>query len=94
MAEEFSSSTDTTRKRVRCLHSTEVHGRIPAKRSRMEILSQKVDKILKILPDLHKYLTDLKLESADLKRNQKESPMTSKSRQERIRDALGKPEKI
>ncbi|KAL0462409.1 UNVERIFIED_CONTAM: putative enzymatic polyprotein [Sesamum latifolium] len=32
-----------------------------------------MDEILKILPDLHKHLTDLKTEVADLKKNQKES---------------------
>ncbi|KAL0307510.1 UNVERIFIED_CONTAM: hypothetical protein Sangu_3025800 [Sesamum angustifolium] len=41
-----------------------------------------------ILLDLHKDLTDLKTEIADLKRNQRENPETSIS-QEWIRDALG-----
>ncbi|KAL2246155.1 UNVERIFIED_CONTAM: hypothetical protein Sindi_2883700 [Sesamum indicum] len=59
---------------MRRLHSTEVHGRIPAKRSGM---------------DLHKNLTDLKSEIADLKTNQRENFETSKFRQEQIRDALG-----
>ncbi|KAL0437680.1 UNVERIFIED_CONTAM: hypothetical protein Sradi_0475900 [Sesamum radiatum] len=48
-----------------------------------------MDEILKILPDLHKGLTDMKTEVADLKRNQRDNPETSRSRQERIRDALG-----
>ncbi|KAL0345431.1 UNVERIFIED_CONTAM: hypothetical protein Sradi_4374400 [Sesamum radiatum] len=48
-----------------------------------------MDEILKILPVLKKDLTDLKTEVADLKKNQRDSPETSKSRQERIRDALG-----
>ncbi|KAL0405400.1 UNVERIFIED_CONTAM: hypothetical protein Slati_3853900 [Sesamum latifolium] len=48
-----------------------------------------MDEILKIIPDLQKGLTDLKTEVADLKKNQRHSPETSKSRQERIRDALG-----
>ncbi|KAL2250247.1 UNVERIFIED_CONTAM: hypothetical protein Sindi_2498400 [Sesamum indicum] len=56
---------------------------------KIKSLSQKVDEVLKILPDLHKGLTDLKAEITDLKRNQRESPETSRSRQERIRDALG-----
>ncbi|KAL2251371.1 UNVERIFIED_CONTAM: hypothetical protein Sindi_2259400 [Sesamum indicum] len=56
---------------------------------KIESLSQKVDEVLKILPNLHKDLTDLKSEIADLKRNQRENPNTSKSRQERTRDALG-----
>ncbi|KAL0448998.1 UNVERIFIED_CONTAM: hypothetical protein Slati_1456200 [Sesamum latifolium] len=47
-----------------------------------------MDEILKILPVLQKGLTDLKTEVADLKKNQRDSPETSKSRQERIRDAL------
>ncbi|KAL0300441.1 UNVERIFIED_CONTAM: hypothetical protein Sangu_3120800 [Sesamum angustifolium] len=47
-----------------------------------------MDEILKILPDLHKDLTDLKTEIADLKRNQRKNPETSVS-QKRIRDALG-----
>ncbi|KAL2237554.1 UNVERIFIED_CONTAM: hypothetical protein Sindi_0947100 [Sesamum indicum] len=92
---------------VRRLHSTEVHGRIPARRNgtdyghrlihipmKIESLSQKVDEVLKILPDLHKGLTDLKAEVTDLKKNQRESPETSRSRQERIRDALGTMYKI
>ncbi|KAL2226501.1 UNVERIFIED_CONTAM: hypothetical protein Sindi_2008800 [Sesamum indicum] len=74
---------------VRRLHSTEVHGRIPARRNGTESLSQKVDEVLKILPDLHKGLADLKAEITDLKKNQRENPKTSRSRQERIRDALG-----
>ncbi|KAL2243372.1 UNVERIFIED_CONTAM: hypothetical protein Sindi_0455200 [Sesamum indicum] len=74
---------------VRRLHSTEVHGRIPARRNRTESLSQKVNDALKILRDLHKGLTNLKTEITDLKRNQRESLETSRSRQERIRDALG-----
>ncbi|KAL0463052.1 UNVERIFIED_CONTAM: hypothetical protein Slati_0192800 [Sesamum latifolium] len=48
-----------------------------------------MDEILKILPDLQKGLTDLKIEVVDLKKNQRDSPETSKSRQERIKDALG-----
>ncbi|KAL0446104.1 UNVERIFIED_CONTAM: hypothetical protein Slati_1738300 [Sesamum latifolium] len=48
-----------------------------------------MDEILMILPDLQKGLTDLKTEVADLKKNQRDSPETSKSRQERIRDSLG-----
>ncbi|KAL0431023.1 UNVERIFIED_CONTAM: hypothetical protein Sradi_0728300 [Sesamum radiatum] len=56
---------------------------------KIEVLSQKMDEILKILPDLQKGLTDMKTEVADLKKNQRDSPETSKSRQERIRDALG-----
>ncbi|KAL0340064.1 UNVERIFIED_CONTAM: hypothetical protein Sradi_4523200 [Sesamum radiatum] len=48
-----------------------------------------MDEILKIFPNLHKNLTDLKIEIADLKKNQWENPETSTSRQERIRDALG-----
>ncbi|KAL0313468.1 UNVERIFIED_CONTAM: hypothetical protein Sradi_5746100 [Sesamum radiatum] len=48
-----------------------------------------MDEILKILPDLQRGLTDLKTEVADLKKNQRDSPETFKSRQERIRDALG-----
>ncbi|KAL0445175.1 UNVERIFIED_CONTAM: hypothetical protein Slati_2240200 [Sesamum latifolium] len=48
-----------------------------------------MDEILKILPDVQKGLTDLKTEVVDLKKNQRDSPETSKSRQERIRDALG-----
>ncbi|KAL2235895.1 UNVERIFIED_CONTAM: hypothetical protein Sindi_1321700 [Sesamum indicum] len=113
---------------VRRLHSTEVHGRIPARRNgtelepdtskisqdlreiqktvqdyghrlihipmKIESLSQKLDEILKILPDLHKGLTDLRIEITDLKKNQRESPETSRSRQERIRDALGTIYKI
>ncbi|KAL0427133.1 UNVERIFIED_CONTAM: hypothetical protein Slati_2888100 [Sesamum latifolium] len=47
-----------------------------------------MDEILKIFPDLQKGLTDLKTEVADLKKNQRDSPETSKSIQERIRDAL------
>ncbi|KAL2246207.1 UNVERIFIED_CONTAM: hypothetical protein Sindi_2888900 [Sesamum indicum] len=74
---------------MRRLHSTEVHGRIPARSSGTESLSQKVDKVLKILPDLHKGLTDLKAEITNLKRNHRENLETSRSRQERIRDALG-----
>ncbi|KAL2252184.1 UNVERIFIED_CONTAM: hypothetical protein Sindi_0013100 [Sesamum indicum] len=76
------------RNAVRRLHSIEVHGRIPARRNGMESLSQKVDEVLNILPDLHKGLTDLKEKITDLKRNQRESPETSRSRQERIGDAL------
>ena len=56
---------------------------------RIEFMSQKVDEVLKILPDLHKGLTDLRAEITDLKRNQWENLETSRSRQERIRDALG-----
>ncbi|KAL0377163.1 UNVERIFIED_CONTAM: hypothetical protein Scaly_0833900 [Sesamum calycinum] len=74
---------------VRRLHSTEVHGTIPARRNGKDSLCHKMDEILKILPNLHKNLTDLKTEVADLKRNQRENPETSTSRQERIRDALG-----
>ncbi|KAL0420982.1 UNVERIFIED_CONTAM: movement protein [Sesamum latifolium] len=74
---------------MRRIHSTEVHGRIPAQKNEMENLSQKMDEILKILPDLQKDLTDLKTEVADLKKNQWDNPETSKSRQERIRDVLG-----
>ncbi|KAL0439467.1 UNVERIFIED_CONTAM: hypothetical protein Slati_2429700 [Sesamum latifolium] len=48
-----------------------------------------MDEILKIPPDLQKGLTDLKTEVADLKTNQRDSPETSKSRQERISDTLG-----
>ncbi|KAL0366779.1 UNVERIFIED_CONTAM: hypothetical protein Sradi_3568000 [Sesamum radiatum] len=48
-----------------------------------------MDEILKILPDLHKGLIDMKNEVADLKKNQTESPETSRLRQERIRDAFG-----
>ncbi|KAL0361350.1 UNVERIFIED_CONTAM: hypothetical protein Sradi_3819500 [Sesamum radiatum] len=48
-----------------------------------------MDEILKILPDLQRGLIDLKTEVADLKKNQRDSPETSKSRQERIRDTLG-----
>ncbi|KAL0404324.1 UNVERIFIED_CONTAM: hypothetical protein Sradi_2073200 [Sesamum radiatum] len=48
-----------------------------------------MDETLKILPVLKENLTDLKTEVADLKKNQRDSPETSKSRQERIRDALG-----
>ncbi|KAL0434933.1 UNVERIFIED_CONTAM: hypothetical protein Sradi_0201200 [Sesamum radiatum] len=48
-----------------------------------------MDEILKSLSDLQKGLTDMKIEIADLKKNQRDSPETSKSRQERIRDALG-----
>ncbi|KAL0427879.1 UNVERIFIED_CONTAM: hypothetical protein Slati_2962700 [Sesamum latifolium] len=48
-----------------------------------------MDEILKILPDLRKDLTDLKTKVIELKKNQRDSPETSKSRQERIRDALG-----
>ncbi|KAL0455011.1 UNVERIFIED_CONTAM: hypothetical protein Slati_0840300 [Sesamum latifolium] len=47
-----------------------------------------MDEILKILPDLQKDLTDLKIKVANLKKNQRDSPETSKSRQERIRDKL------
>ncbi|KAL2246216.1 UNVERIFIED_CONTAM: hypothetical protein Sindi_2889800 [Sesamum indicum] len=109
---------------VRRLHSTKVHGRIPARRNgtdtskisqdlreiqktvqdyghrlihipmKIETLSQKVDEILKILPDLYKGLTDLRIEITDLKKNQRESPETSRSRQERIKDALGTIYKI
>ncbi|KAL0434479.1 UNVERIFIED_CONTAM: movement protein [Sesamum latifolium] len=74
---------------VRRIYSTEVHGRISARRNGMENLSQKMDEILKILPNLQKGLTELKTEVADLKKNQRDSPEISKSRQERIRDALG-----
>ncbi|KAL2232426.1 UNVERIFIED_CONTAM: hypothetical protein Sindi_1422600 [Sesamum indicum] len=56
---------------------------------KIEFLSQKVNEIPKILPDLHKGLTDLKVEITDLKRKQRESPETSRFRQERIKDALG-----
>ncbi|KAK4385705.1 hypothetical protein Sango_2694500 [Sesamum angolense] len=76
-------------KAVRRLHSTEVHGTIPARRNGKDSLCHKMDEILKILPDLHKNLTDLKTEVADLKRNQRDKPESSISRQERIRDALG-----
>ncbi|KAL2236632.1 UNVERIFIED_CONTAM: hypothetical protein Sindi_0854900 [Sesamum indicum] len=48
-----------------------------------------MDEILNILPDLHKDLTYLKLEVTNLKRDQRESPQTSRSRQEQIRDTLG-----
>ncbi|KAL0462911.1 UNVERIFIED_CONTAM: hypothetical protein Slati_0178700 [Sesamum latifolium] len=48
-----------------------------------------MDEILKILQNLHKGHADLKTEVADLKKNQRENPETSKSRQERIRDAPG-----
>ncbi|KAL2236587.1 UNVERIFIED_CONTAM: hypothetical protein Sindi_0850400 [Sesamum indicum] len=65
---------------VRRLHSTEVHGRILARRNEMG---------LKILPDLNKSLTNLRTEITDVKRNQRENPETSRSRQERIMDALG-----
>ncbi|KAL0437499.1 UNVERIFIED_CONTAM: hypothetical protein Sradi_0457800 [Sesamum radiatum] len=41
-----------------------------------------MDEILKIRPNLQKGLIDLK-------KNQRDSPETSKSRQERISDALG-----
>ncbi|KAL2240885.1 UNVERIFIED_CONTAM: hypothetical protein Sindi_0729700 [Sesamum indicum] len=74
---------------VRRLHSTEVHGRIPTRRSGTESLTQKVDEVLKILSDLYKGLTNRKAEITDLKRNQRESSETSRSKQERIRDALG-----
>ncbi|KAL0395297.1 UNVERIFIED_CONTAM: hypothetical protein Slati_4495900 [Sesamum latifolium] len=37
---------------------------------KIENLSQKMDEILKILPDLQKGLTDLKTEVVDLKKNQ------------------------
>ncbi|KAL0455019.1 UNVERIFIED_CONTAM: hypothetical protein Slati_0841100 [Sesamum latifolium] len=67
---------------VRRICSTEVHGRIPGRRNGLENLSQKMDEIIKILPDLQKGLTDLKTEVADLKKNQRDSPETSKSRQE------------
>ncbi|KAL2228557.1 UNVERIFIED_CONTAM: hypothetical protein Sindi_1835400 [Sesamum indicum] len=56
---------------------------------KIESLSQKEDDVLKILPGLHKGLTDLKAEITDLKRNQRENPETSKSKQERIRGVLG-----
>ncbi|KAK4389742.1 movement protein [Sesamum angolense] len=56
---------------------------------KVDYLCHKMDEILKILPYLHKNLTDLKIEIADLKRNQRENPETSISRQEHIRDALG-----
>ncbi|KAL0399297.1 UNVERIFIED_CONTAM: hypothetical protein Sradi_2273000 [Sesamum radiatum] len=56
---------------------------------KIENLSQKIDEILKILPDLQKGLTDLKTEVAYLKKNQRDSSETSKSRQELIRDTLG-----
>ncbi|KAL0456890.1 UNVERIFIED_CONTAM: hypothetical protein Slati_1028200 [Sesamum latifolium] len=61
---------------VRRIHSTEIHGRIPARRNGMENLGQKMDEILKILPDLQKGLTDLRTEVADLKKNQSDSPET------------------
>ncbi|KAL0361408.1 UNVERIFIED_CONTAM: hypothetical protein Sradi_3825300 [Sesamum radiatum] len=48
-----------------------------------------MDEILKIFPNLHKRLTDLRTEVAGLKRNQRDNLETSRSRQERIRDALG-----
>ncbi|KAL0395411.1 UNVERIFIED_CONTAM: hypothetical protein Slati_4507300 [Sesamum latifolium] len=48
-----------------------------------------MDEILKILLDLQKGFTDLKIEVANLKKSQRDSPETSKSRQEQIRDALG-----
>ncbi|KAL0410903.1 UNVERIFIED_CONTAM: hypothetical protein Slati_3680000 [Sesamum latifolium] len=48
-----------------------------------------MDEILKIIPNLQEGLTDLKTKIADLKKNQRDSPETSKSRQERIRNALG-----
>ncbi|KAL0395074.1 UNVERIFIED_CONTAM: hypothetical protein Slati_4473600 [Sesamum latifolium] len=48
-----------------------------------------MDEILKILLDLQKGLTYMKNEVADLKKNQRDSPETSKSRQKRIGDALG-----
>ncbi|KAL0451306.1 UNVERIFIED_CONTAM: hypothetical protein Slati_1108700 [Sesamum latifolium] len=48
-----------------------------------------MDEILKILPNLHKGLIDLKTRVADLKKNQRDSPETSKSKQEGIRDTLG-----
>ncbi|KAL0430632.1 UNVERIFIED_CONTAM: hypothetical protein Sradi_0689200 [Sesamum radiatum] len=47
-----------------------------------------MDEILRILPDLRKDFVDLKTEVTDLKKNQRDSPETSNSRQERIRDAL------
>ncbi|KAL0406269.1 UNVERIFIED_CONTAM: hypothetical protein Slati_3940800 [Sesamum latifolium] len=47
-----------------------------------------MDEILKIIPDLQKGLTNLKTKVANLKKNQRDSPETSKSRQERIRDAF------
>ncbi|KAL0401715.1 UNVERIFIED_CONTAM: hypothetical protein Slati_4201400 [Sesamum latifolium] len=50
---------------------------------KIETLNQKMDKILKILLDLHKGLTDLKTEVVDIKRNQRDNPEASKSRQER-----------
>ncbi|KAL0292987.1 UNVERIFIED_CONTAM: hypothetical protein Sradi_6962000 [Sesamum radiatum] len=48
-----------------------------------------MDEILKILLDLLKGLTDLNTEVVDLKKNQRDNPETSGSRQERIWDALG-----
>ncbi|KAL0400148.1 UNVERIFIED_CONTAM: hypothetical protein Sradi_2358100 [Sesamum radiatum] len=48
-----------------------------------------MEEILKIRPDLHKDLTDLKAEVADIKKNQRDNPESSRSRQEKIRDALG-----
>ncbi|KAL0458612.1 UNVERIFIED_CONTAM: hypothetical protein Slati_0488400 [Sesamum latifolium] len=48
-----------------------------------------MDEILKILPDLHKGLTYLKAEVTDLKKNQKESPEISRSKQKQIRDVFG-----
>ncbi|KAL0409350.1 UNVERIFIED_CONTAM: hypothetical protein Sradi_1869400 [Sesamum radiatum] len=56
---------------------------------KIETLNQKMNEIIKILLDLHKGLTDLKTEVADLKRNQRDNLETSKFRQERVRDALG-----
>ncbi|KAL0409606.1 UNVERIFIED_CONTAM: hypothetical protein Sradi_1895000 [Sesamum radiatum] len=56
---------------------------------KIENLSQKMDEILKILPDLQKGIIDMKTELVDLKKNQRDSHETSKSRQERIRDAFG-----
>ena len=56
---------------------------------KIESLNPKEDEVLKILPDLHKDLTDLKAEITNLKRNERKSPETSRSRQEQIRDALG-----
>ena len=56
---------------------------------KIETLSETVDKIFKILPDLHKDLRDLKTEVTNLKTNQKENPETSRSKKERTRDVLG-----
>ncbi|KAK4387875.1 Enzymatic polyprotein [Sesamum angolense] len=48
---------------------------------KVDSLCHKMDEILKILPDLHKNLTDLKTEVADLRRNQRDKPESSISRQ-------------